>query len=304
MELGKYTMEGQFTEWFRTLGIPTVGIPMGPAAPSDWASTKNAAKQLNWLPMAAEVRYGEESHKEETNIRDRRHKLGKKYYPLADEMLKRILASLGQQTDYTFQLFIPKKSNNEGGGNAVARPGGFLYIEEGLIKDPKWHPKAYFALAHEVAHVLQRHETQALQSMVVDSVSGVDDFLSIATRIKGDPKVILNHVKTGKNVFIRYHIDQELQADSCAARMLNVVFPDQKDFVQSINAFVRSLPRPESDRPKGTNEPLDDMVDIVDTPIKQHPNDQERRDNLQKICAEVAKDTGTNCVSMRPIGSS
>lgn len=150
-----------------------------------------------------------------------------------------------------------------------------------------------------MAHVLQRHETQALKSMVIDSVSGMDDFVSIATRVKGHPEAILSRVKKGKNVFIRYHIDQELQADSCAARMSNEVFPDQKGFVQSINAFVRSLPPPKSGRPKGTKALIDDMKDIVDTPIKQHPNSQERRGNLQRICAEIARDTGRNCVSIR-----
>lgn len=138
-ELGKYTIKEQFTEWFRKLGIPMGRAQKGRF--DDWASIKSAAKQLNWLPTPAEIRYGEESHKEETNIRSRGHKLGKKYYPFADEMLKRILASVGQETDYAFQLFILKNSNNDGGGNAVARPGGFLYIDEGLIRTRNGIPR-------------------------------------------------------------------------------------------------------------------------------------------------------------------
>lgn len=254
------------------------------------ASAKLAAKQLNWLPMSAELLYGEQLHQEETNILERGHKLGKKYYPVADKMLQEILSKVDQRHEYEFKLFILKNA----GGNAVARPGGFLYIDQGLIDNPAKHPKAYFALAHEVAHVLQRHETKELQSMVIDSVSDTKDLLKIMSGVKNNPGVILAHVKLEKDLFTRHHIDQELQADSCAVKLLSRVFPDGQGLTNSIKAFLKDLPPPELDNPAPLPQSDIERVaasvhDVVNTPVKRHPNSQERTQNLNVIYAEIRR---------------
>lgn len=267
-------------------GTPAVATPMGSGIS---ASTKLAAKQLNWLPMRAEVAFGERSHKQETAILDRDSKLGNKYYPIADKMLEEVLAGVGQPHDYAFKLFILKNSNR----NAIARPGGFLYLDQGLLDNPAQRPKAYFALAHEVAHVLQRHETKELQSTVVDSISLKDDLIKTISSAKSNPNVILAHVKVEKNRFTQHHIDQELQADSCAARLLSHALPDQKALATSLNAFLNDLSKPERKPPlpppQSDEEKLTRSVhEIVDTPVKRHPNNEERQQNLRSIYAEIA----------------
>jgi Zn-dependent protease with chaperone function len=251
-------------------------------------SLKLAAKQLNWLPMTAEVMYGERSHKEETSILARDHKLGKKYYPIADKMLDEILSKVDQKHEYEFKLFILK--NN--GGNAVARPGGFLYIDQGLIANSTRHPKAYFALAHEVAHVLQRHETKDLQSMVVDSISAKKDLVNVVSGAGSNPGMVIEHVKVGKNLFTRHHIDQELQSDACAIKLLDRVFADEQKLTDSIQVFLKDLPAPEPE--KTASVPVSDLErlaasvhEIVDTPIKRHPNTLERAANLDAIYKEI-----------------
>ena len=255
------------------------------------ASTKLAAKQLNWLPMTAEVAYGERQHQEEAGVLERESKLGQKHYPTADRMLEEILASVGQPHEYQFKLFILKNSSR----NAVARPGGFLYLDQGLVDDPAHHPKAYFALAHEVAHVLQRHETKELQSNVIDSISSKDDLARVMTGSRGDPNLVLAHVKVEKNRFTRHHVDQELQADSCAVRLLSRALPDQPSLAASINAFVDDLPKPEQESASATPQTDEAKLarsvhDVVDTPIKRHPNNQERLQNLRSIQAEIGAD--------------
>jgi Peptidase family M48 len=254
------------------------------------ASTKLAAKQLNWLPMSAELLYGERLHQEETNILERDHKLGKKYYPVADKMLEEILSRIDQPHDYQFKLFILKNS----GGNAIARPGGYLYIDQGLIQNPAKHPKAYFALAHEVAHVLQRHETKELQSMVIDSISDSNDLLKIMSGVRSNPNAILAHVKIEKDLFTRHHIDQELQADSCAVKLLSRVFPDAQGLTDSIKAFLKDLPPAEPDKsaplPQSELEKAAASVqDVVNSPVKRHPNSQERTQNLNTVYMEIQK---------------
>lgn len=257
-------------------------------------SARLAAKQLNWLPMNAEVLYGEQSHKTETGLLPRDSKKGKEYYPIADKMLEDVLSQVKEKHEYQFKLFILTNDTR----NAVARPGGYLYIDKGLLDNPEQHPKAYFALSHEIAHVLQRHETRELQSMVVDSFKAKDDMIKVMTTVKDDPAVVLAHVKVGKDIYIRHHIDQELQADSCATRLLGRVYPDRQDLANSLNAFIKDLPPPQNPQaqaqPKSDAEKLTQgMHDIVSSPADQHPNTQERTQNLQAMYAEVTTGTAT-----------
>ena len=251
-------------------------------------SARLAAKQLNWLPMNAELLYGEESHKAETNILERDGKLGKKYYPTADQLLTQLLSTIKEKHDYEFKLFILKNATR----NAIARPGGYLYLDQGLLESPEYLAKANFALSHEIAHVLQRHETKELQSMVVDSINSKEELLKVMTKVKTEPKVILVHVKTGKDTFTQHHVDQELQSDSCAARLLSRVIFDRQELGNTLNAFLQDMPAPEPPKPRpAANSDAEKLAglghEIVNTPLKRHPNSAERRDNLRKIYQEI-----------------
>lgn len=256
------------------------------------ASTKLAAKQLNWMPMTAEELYAERQHNAHTDILSRDSKLGRKYYPIADKMLREILASIDEPYDYRFKLFILKTSNR----NAIALPGGYLYIDQGLVDSPKHLPKAYFALAHEVAHVLQRHETKEMQSMVVDSFTVKKELIETLEAAKNNPTLVVDRVKLEKGQFTKHHVDQELQADSCAVRMLSQVYPDRQELAVSINAFEVDLPKMEpsspTKAPQNDAEALAESVhDIVNSPVMRHPNTRERTANLQAIYREVTSTT-------------
>lgn len=83
-------------------------------------SAKLAAKQLNWMPMSAEVMYAEREHRARQNeLVARDSKQGRKYYPTADKMLSDILASIHEPYDYQFKLFIVGTDEH----NALALPG-------------------------------------------------------------------------------------------------------------------------------------------------------------------------------------
>ncbi len=62
--------------------------------------------------------------------------------------------------------------------------------------------KARFALAHEVAHVLQRHETKELQGMIVDSFTAKDEMQKAILNAKKDPDGLLRNVKVGKDIYV------------------------------------------------------------------------------------------------------
>ncbi|NJO13093.1 MAG: M48 family metalloprotease [Gammaproteobacteria bacterium] len=258
------------------------------------------AKRMNWLPMRTEVLYGERAHAAETNLLERDSKLGGKHYPAADALLAKLLAQVTGQHDYSFQLFILKNASR----NAVARPGGFLYLDQGLIDDPIQLPKAHFALAHEIAHVLQRHETRELQGMIVDSFSTRDEMQKAIANVRTDPAAVLANVKVGKDIYARHHADQELQADSCAARLLARVYNEPRELAHALDAFLKDLPAPEAQSapaaaPNSSAPPMDSKTatqaaelaalthEIVASPAARHPTTQERTDNLKAIYAEI-----------------
>jgi Zn-dependent protease with chaperone function len=276
--------------WEKVMGQAAQSATITPVKGSGIsASTRLAAKQLNWLPMAAEVMYGERSHAKETRLLERDSKQGKKFYPVADKILKEVLDSVGQPYDYQFKLFILR----EGTRNASSRPGGFLYVDKGLLEKPSYHPKAYFAIAHEVAHVLQRHETFELQSMIVDSFSIEDDLKKAIATAGSNPEAVVSSVKIGKDQFIRHHIDQELQADSCATRLLSRVYPDRQQLEKSLNVFISDLPKmlPVAAPPPAASaaERLAATVhEVVQNPINVHPNSTERVENLRKMYSAVS----------------
>jgi len=266
---------------FTGLAPRSGGAPQPALSGEVSASMRAAAKQLNWLPMPAEVAYGQRLHEQQTLVLERDSRLGRQHYPTADRLLQQLLAGVGQPHEYKFRLYILKSS----GRNAMALPGGFLYIDQGLVDTPAALPKAQFALAHEIAHVLQRHETKELQSVVVDSIQSRQDLARVMTVTRNDPNALFAFVKAEKNRYTQHHVDQELQADSCAVRLLSRVLPDRAALAESINVFMKDLPPPTAAPKPATN--AGPLAGIVDSPLKRHPTTNERLQNLRAIYADV-----------------
>lgn len=265
-----------------------------PPKPNDQSipdATRLAAKQLDWLPMEAELYFGERQNALETNDLKRDSRKGKQLYPVADQLLEEITSKIEEPHDYQFKLVILKNS----GRNAMARPGGYLYVDQGLIEDSAKLDKAHFALAHEIAHVLQRHETKELQGMVVDSFKTQDELKHAIKNAKKEPAALFEHIQIAKNNYTQHHIDQELQADSCAARVLGRVYPERQQFAHSLQAFLQELPPaqnlPAQAAPSTETEKLAaSMHAIVSLPADRHPNTQERAQNLNEMYQVVIKD--------------
>ncbi|MDB5981466.1 MAG: hypothetical protein JWQ69_2481, partial [Pseudomonas sp.] len=91
--------------------------------------------------------------------------------------------------------------------------------------------------------------------------------------------------------FTKHHNDQELQADSCAVKILSHVY-DRQSLAASITAFEKDLPKMEPSTPttaaKNDAQALTaSMHDIVTSPMMRHPNTLERKQNLDAIYREV-----------------
>lgn len=200
---------------------------------------KEAAKGLNWLPLSVEVRLGEMKRQQiqqmgeqnddyaevgdEIGFRDKKE--------AANAIFAELLAMLPPDQPYTFKLVLTKRDQ----GSAFALPGGLIYLPQGLLPSKqdssqdtrKKTDRVRVMLAHEIAHVLKRHETRQTQIQLVNLADGVtelkklleiSDFFSKANEKKRDERLgqLAQLLQIGAN----YSKQQEQQADGCAIRLL------------------------------------------------------------------------------------
>jgi Zn-dependent protease with chaperone function len=294
LSLGKMAAELALTNAVSNLQ-GKLNQPAGPKT-DVLATAKLAAKQLNWMPMNIERMYSEWQQKDlAANILPRIKKW-EAQYAIADKILADVKGSIDEPHDYDLKIFILKNA----GTNAVAYPGGFLFIDQGLLK-PEFRSKAVFAVAHETAHILQRHETKEMESTVIDAVGIGNDLFKLLAGSSVNPEAVLNLATSSKGLFSKHFQDQELQADACATKMVMRIFPRPeqsrkalRDFTDSLGKLDPELPLPQ---PTTTMERYAVSLHVmVNTPFRRHPNTLLRRKNIDQMVAQlnVAPAPGAN----------
>lgn len=244
---------------------------------------RQAAMRMNWLPMDMEVLYGQEQLKKLSIVERRGKALAS--YATADKLLAEVLAGVQEPHDYQFRIFVAANA----GENAEALPGGLVVVDRALVDDPKLRNKAYFAVAHEVAHVLQRHQTRAVQARIIDSVAlagSVKGLIQAMRNTQGKEAIATVRVLIGgKLLFEKHASDQELQSDACAMRVLYAGFAQsQPRLIASVQAFANGLPPEPPAKIVKTAATAEDqwdaLVDLVQRPVDAHPRTGERIGNL------------------------
>jgi len=251
-----------------------------------------AAIRMNWLPMPLEVAYGEHylGVMRDGGMLLERGGGNAKLYSQADELLALALQNVKEPQPYNFQIHI--RASND--GNALALPGGFLFLDANLLRNAKNQNLVQLALAHEIAHVLRRHETRALQARIVDTLSltgGVTDLLNQLQNITQGSNEILKLIVSSKLQFERHKIDQELQSDACAVRLAQGMLNDDARLFAAVSDLLASLPPPLK-----TSDPayqavsstkLEDVAAIIDRPVDRHPSTGERQALLNAVLQEL-----------------
>ena len=266
------------------------------------AHLRRTAVRMNWLPMPMEVMYGEHLLGEmKAGLVPRDSRIGPALYVRADALLAEVLASITELHTYQFKLFI----SSQAGDNAMALPGGLIVIDKALVQKPELRGKAYFALSHEIAHVLQRHETRSVQARIVDTMSlkaSLPEMIKAMRQVNSEPAAVVSLVLAGKLLFEKHFINQELQSDACAVRLVDRTLKDPHRVRASIQAFVNALTpndRPAAPGrtvrpggagpalvPPGTTDSADsagDLVTLVTRPIDRHPSTEARIQNLNAM---------------------
>lgn len=240
------------------------------------------ARGLVWLPMQVEKIQGDSYQKEnEPFVLARESKRGLQQYAKADAMMAKLTANLPPDLPYDFQknLFILKTK----GKNAKAVQGGYIYIDEDVL-DKGFEDRAYFALSHEISHLLQRHETKHTQAMILDTVTTLASLPKTLATYGGLEKLnnILGTAFVMERVYAKHHSGQEIGGDSCAIKIMDTAGLPRKQIQSAVNQFISSQSRSQFSKPETLGSSFTTAVIGVRTPSETHPTSEERIANLRK----------------------
>lgn len=277
--------------------------PQAPKAAGLAPEIRLAAKRMNWLPMQVERMYGQtllDQMKSGGRLLPREGRVGTRLYPKADALLAQVLAGVQEPYTYQFEIHV----STEPGQNAMALPGGFVVVDKALLEKPELADKALFAVGHEIAHVLQRHQTRALQARVIDALALKDSLPEMIRSMQSaykEPAAILNLLVGGKLLFERHSEQQELQADACSMRVLDKGLGSDARLLAAVQGFAKSLPKPapaESTAAAAAAsaanglEALQALAEFATRPVDAHPSTVERIANLNAMLVELRKRPG------------
>jgi len=130
-------------------------------------------------------------------VQDRLERIGKKIVSVCDR----------KDIDYHFKVL----DDNE--VNAVSLPGGFVYVNKGLIDKVSSDDELAGVVAHEVGHIVARHSIKKLQAMMGYSLVRI-----LTTQIPGSQEIGATADVAFTELMLGYSREDELLADQLGAR--------------------------------------------------------------------------------------
>ena len=213
--------------WKRTLALVLI-VAMFPAL---WAQTK-VKPGFNLMSLEQDVEIGRQSAAEiERQLPMLRDATVNRY---VGKVGKR-LASVIQGPDFPYQF----KVANQAAINASALPGGFMYINRGLIEAAENEAELAGVMAHEMAHVALRHGTNRVSKayLAQAGLGALGAVLGGGGGI-GWQQIISSAGGFGLNaLFLKFSRKAETQSDVVGTQMLHRVGYDpmsMADFFETL----------------------------------------------------------------------
>lgn len=184
------------------------------AAPLEAADrAKPPWKGLNFFSEADELglgrRYAAELDRRLPIIRD------SEAAAVVDRIGRRLAAQSPRQAEWRFSVVNTREVN------AYAVPGGFIYVNRGLLDLARSDDEIAGVLAHEIAHVAARHGTRALSKQLL--LSAIAMGASLAASRKSERWGEVAAVAGGATVLmaqLKYSRNDEYQADALGADIM------------------------------------------------------------------------------------
>jgi len=133
--------------------------PQDPKKDPDQIGARDVSKGINFYSIEKEMAMGkamaEQLERQSKLVDDK----------LITEYVNRLGQNLARHSDTKIPLTIKVREGRD--PNAITLPGGYIYVETGLLRTADTEAELAAALAHEIGHVAARHGTrQATQSEV------------------------------------------------------------------------------------------------------------------------------------------
>jgi predicted Zn-dependent protease len=159
--------------------------------------------------------------------------------PAINEFVNRIAQNIVLHSDAKIPFTIKVIDSPE--VNAFALPGGFLYVNRGLLEAAENEAEVAGVLAHEIAHVAGRHSARHLTKSLV--TTGILLALGAAMDAREDDwraqVVNLAAMVTAGSVMLKFSRNDEKQADREGVRLLEQAGYDPRgllEFMQMLDA--------------------------------------------------------------------
>lgn len=236
--------------WLLTAALAAIlaGVPAAPTA------------QLSGLSEADEIELGRQAAAE----------VEKELTLIEAEAVTSYIAGLGQKLalrsgrpNLTYQFRVVDAAEI----NAFALPGGFIYVNRGLIESADTEDELAGVVAHEIAHVVARHGADQAQRARLAGIglSALDRLLGRGTR--GQIADMAAQMVTA-GTFMRFSRDAEREADLLGARNLIDAGYDPRAMV----TFFERLDAVRASRPNA-----------VERFFASHPSPSERAANVREL---------------------
>ena len=179
------------------------------------------------------------------------------------------IASHTSRADLDWHFFII----NSHQVNAFALPGGFIYVNRGLIEATSRADELAGVLGHEIGHVIQRHSVEQMQNQ--KKVGAVAEIACSLTNLcesqLGQAAINIG----GTAVIARYSRADELEADSEAVENVLRVNIDPEGIPSLFEVLMQQR----------RTEPT-----IVDEWFSTHPLEESRIDHSRSLIARSGAD--------------
>jgi predicted Zn-dependent protease len=130
----------------------------------DQIGNRDVGKGVNFYSLEKEIALGKQLAQEV----EREAKLVDA--PIPAEFINRLAQNLARNSD--IKVPVTAKMIDSDQVNAFALPGGFLFVNSGLVMKAETEAELAGAMAHEIAHIAARHGTrQASRGRIVDIAS-------------------------------------------------------------------------------------------------------------------------------------
>ena len=180
-----------------------------------WGSTPAAGGLFDSLTIDREKQIGEEFFLEIQN-----------YYTISSDPFvssyinrlgRKLVAQLGTQP-YTYRFFIMDDPTP----NAMAVPGGYIFVTTGFIRTMEREGELAGVLAHEVSHVYARHLAKQMdKSRGVNIATMVGSLAAILVGGPAAAAILAGTQAVGVSAMLKYSRDHEQEADDLGFKWLS-----------------------------------------------------------------------------------